>query len=320
MIVMVALTLSARAATAQEPDIRFENVDALAVNRPPFVSLDALDVTGRSRFHLTARMTFDDGTDTFSKSTRAAFELLTALRLTDGLAVVALLPFATEAPNPGPNEFYIGNFRVGVHGGKEIALPGDPTDRNRPHLFIGAGLDVYAPTAPTVTRFSNRLVDRAFAPIAAIRSYEPELYIPKLMTFRPRVQGDFRVNMFAAQLELGLAPGFIADRESRFMMFFHWLLRIAVQPTRWIEPFLELGSTPQIAGVDVDIAGIPFPVDYTTPVLLTLGARGHFGPVSPALFVGLDLANGTPIFGIDLAGLVTSNERGVVRGEDPFDF
>lgn len=315
-LLLVALAFTASPAFAQEEDIEFGNIDELAASRPPFIALDAVDPAGFSRFHLSTRAAFSDDADIVRESARWAFELSTALRLTEGLAIVATLPFGAYAPKPGVNEFFVGNFKLGVAGGFEVALPGDPRSRNRPRLAFGGGFDVYAPTAPPVApEFADPLeaLRDPVDAVADIRSYDPELYATRLMTFRPRVTGLFSINVFAAQVELGLAPAFTATNDSRFLMMFHWLVHLAVQPVTWFEPFLELGSTMQIVGVEPG-------ADLTKPVQLTTGLRMHLGPISPAAFVAIDLSAGTPIVGVDLAGILYGQERGVARGEDPLDF
>ena len=79
---------------------------------PPNISPDLLDRSGRSRFHLTGRTTFDDGASAFSSSSVWALEAQAALRITRGLAMTFNLPFGVTAPSPGVNNFFFGNFRV----------------------------------------------------------------------------------------------------------------------------------------------------------------------------------------------------------------
>ncbi len=299
-----------------DEDFEFGSASDLVSLRPPFVSVDTLDAAGYSRFHLTTRGAFSDPVDVERESARWAFELSTALRLTDGVAIVAALPFGAYAPKPGVNEFFVGNFRLGIAGGFDVPLPGDPRSRNRPHLTLGFGFDVYAPTAPQVPPaigFALEVPRDPMNAVANIRSYDPELYATRLMTFRPRFQAGVAVNVFKGLVELSLAPAFTAQRDAEFLMMFHWLVHLAVQPVSAIEPYLQLGNTIQVAG---DASGL----DLTQPVQLTVGARGHFGPVSPALFVAIDLAEGTPIVGVDIAGILYRQERGIARGDDELGF
>ncbi|MEQ8272723.1 MAG: hypothetical protein RMA76_41660 [Deltaproteobacteria bacterium] len=316
LLAVVLLGASASAYAQTDQDFEFGSANDLVSLRPPFVSVDTLDPHGYSRFHLTTRGAFSDPVDVQRETVRWAFELSTALRLTDGLAIVAALPFGAYAPKPGVNEFFIGNFKLGLAGGFDVALPGDPRSRNRPHLTFGFGFDVYAPTAPEVPRAIGFALEAPTDPmhaIASIRSYDPELYVTRLMTFRPRFQAGVSVNVFTGLVELSLAPAFTAQRDAEFLMMFHWLVHLAVQPVSAIEPYLQLGNTIAVTG---EAAG----VDLTQPVQLTIGARGHFGPVSPALFLAIDLAEGLPIVGIDLAGILYRQERGVARGDDDLGF
>ncbi len=312
----IAAVLASAPAWAQEADIEFGDTQGLAAQSPPFISIDTVDPGGYSRFHLSTRAAFSDEAELLDESARWAFELTTALQLTEGLAIVATLPFGAYAPKPGANEFFVGNFRLGIAGGTEIELPGDPRSKNRPRFSLGGGFDVYAPTAPEFDPIVVEPIALGRDPVQAVadlRSYDPELYATRLMTFRPRLTGLFTVNVFAAQLEVGLAPAFTATNDARFLMMFHWLLHLAVQPVRYVEPFLELGSTMQVAGVEPGS-------DLTQPVQLNLGLRTHFGPISPAVFCAIDLSAGTPIFGLDFGGILYSQERGIARGEDPLDF
>ncbi|MBK6684830.1 MAG: hypothetical protein IPG45_10180 [Deltaproteobacteria bacterium] len=321
-VLAVAFVLLLLEGQAQAQPTAFASEDEIEnqIERaPPNISPDLLDRTGRSRFHLTGRATFDDGVSAFSGSSVWATEAQAALRITRGLALTFNLPFGVTAPSPGVNNFFFGNFRVGVAGGSSFVVLPSNEGRGAGTLGFGGAFDVYAPTAPEVGDLEcpGQGFCAPVSQVRGIRSYEPFLYFEKLMSFRARGQVDFALDPFSAQLELGLTPGFTTRSEVDFFMFFSWALRARAFPIYEVEPFLEIGSNLQIAGPNVQIAGGS--IDASTPVHLTFGGRFHFGTLDPALFATLDLKNGIFIFGVDLAGAVREVAN-TSSAPDPLDF
>lgn len=318
-VVLALLCLEAPAQAAADSMATEDEIEHQIERSPPNISADLLDRAGRSRFHLTGRTTFDDGVSAFSSSSVWALEAQAALRITRGLAMTFNLPFGVTAPSPGANNFFFGNFRVGVAGGSSFVVLPSNQSRGAGTLGFGGAFDVYAPTAPDLGDLECP-GQRFCAPVSqvrGIRAYEPFLYFEKLMSFRARGQVDFALDPFSAQLELGLTPGFTTRSDVDFFMFFSWALRARAFPIYEVEPFLEIGSNLQIAGPNVQIAGGS--LDASTPVHLTLGGRFHFGTMDPALFATLDLKNGIFIFGVDLAGAVREVANSS-SAEDPLDF
>jgi hypothetical protein len=292
--------------------------EELGERAPPNISPDLLDLSGRSRFHLTSRVTFDDGTKAFSGSSLWSFEAQAAVRLTRGLALAFNLPFGLYAPDAGVAKFFFGNFRVGAAGGYAFEVIPSSNKSSAGYLGFGGAFDVYVPVLQDADQRDCIGVCAPAASVRGLRAYEPFGYMERTMSFRTRVAANFGMRPFDAQLELGLTPAFTTRADSNVLVFFSWALRGRVYPIYEIEPYLEIGNNLQIAGPNLAIVGGAV-VDQTTPVMLTLGARGHLGVADPALFLSFDLKNGVVIFGLDLAGAV----RDIANRDtevDPLDF
>lgn len=289
---------------------REEVEDALQVY-PPNMSTDLLDPSGRMRTHLTSRVTFSDADQVFSPGSVWSFELFTAIRLTRGLALTAVLPFGFHAPSPGEDRLFFGNLRLGVEGGGFFRFATDDVARSAPKLGFGGALDIYAPTTPSA-RSSGDLertgaVQASTAALRGIRAYQPELYLADTMAFRARGHLQLAVGPFTGEVELGLSPAFTLESRSRFMMLLGWAARASFKGYHHLEPYAEIASSLHLGGAED--RSRPLHDDLSTPVLLTLGARAHLGGFDPALFVALNLDQGGIIFGLDLAGAVRDYAR-----------
>lgn len=267
----------------------------------PNVSAELLDPHGLSRFHLVSRavLTTDDQ--------RWSWEARANVRIIRGLSLAVTLPFGLLVPRSGgDNQFFFGDFSVGIAGGGQV-LVGGPSD---PAISIGGALDIYAPTAPEPQPIpEDELLGRAQRAIASMRAYEPQLYLSNIMSFRARGLARLRVGMLTGELELGLTPGFTLDSQSDFRINFSAAARIAVLPIRAVEPFVELGGSMEISG----------PGEVKPPFLITPGVRFHIADMlDPALFVSFNFTDTSAIIlGIDLAGALRPAVRG---GNDMEDF
>jgi hypothetical protein len=276
--------------------------------RAPNISMELLDPTAVSRFHLTTRFTFSDAVETFSDNAIATFEADAVIRIIRGVGIRFGIPFGLDAPKPGNDQFFIGNVHVGVEGGGTIRF-GDG-GWNSPRLGLGGGLDIYAPTARSLEDSLDE-ADR-MALIRETRSYEQELYLERTTAFRARGHADFSISIVVIELELGLTPGFDIQDDRDFLMLFFWGGRVAARPIEELEPFLEIGSSLQVAGDPLNGH------ELDTPVRMTLGLRGHFG-IDPALFVSFDFSEGGVLFGVDIAAAFRQESRSASE-RDPLDF
>lgn len=268
----------------------------------PNISSELLDPNGLSRFHLVSRAVLTTDDQLWSWEARAN------VRIIRGLSLAVTLPFALLVPRSGSgdNQFFFGNFSVGVAGGGPV-LVGAPDD---PAISIGGALDIYAPTAPEPQPVpEDELLGRAQLAVASMRAYEPQLYLSNQMAFRARGLGRLRAGMLTGELELGLTPQFTLDSQSDFRILFSAAARVAVLPIRYVEPFVELGGSVEISG----------PGLLKPPFLITPGVRFHIADMlDPALFVSFNFVESSAvIFGIDLAGALRPAVRG---GNDMEDF
>jgi hypothetical protein len=271
----------------------------------PNISSELLDPDGRTRGHFVTRASFADDQKTFSSSAVWSFEARIHLRITEGLAATVVLPFGyVDLPAPGTQQFFFGNFALGVAGGGRFHLAGDSnTESPGPILRLGGGLEAYAPTAPRPNGSDARFL--AEQAVAGIRSYEPELYVGDVMSFRARVHADISINIVTCEIELGLAPAFTLTSESSFLMWFSGAGRVSLRPIDEVEPYLEMGSAVQIVGNN----------RLSPPFLITPGVRFHLWNVDPALFASFNLADAKQIiFGVDLAGALRKTRSDL--GED----
>lgn len=305
----VLSTLLSGTVYGESEDVAYDAAAARRL-RAPYVSIDTMDVRGHSRFHLSTRFTFDDGNEAFSKSSLFVYEAHASIRVAEGFAIVGTLPFGLDAPNPGDNGFFVGNLRVGGTGGGVIHF-GEEDSPVSPELGLGGAIDVYAPTAPELElAVPGGGARRSVSAVRVLRSYDPALYLARTMAFRARAHAELNLGYVATQVELGLTPAFTLEADSEFFMLFQWMFRLAAQPVPSIEPYVELGNAIHL--------GSDAAFDLTLPVHLTFGVRAHMGIADPAFFFTLDLANATPIFGIDLAGILRGRRTRADRGDMEF--
>lgn len=319
VLLLAAAAAAAAPGTALASDVNLIGEGGIRRSRAPNVATEFLDPAGRTSFHLTPRFTFSDADETFTDSSTWSFEAKAIIRVAEGVAFGAVLPFGLDAPKPGKDQFFIGDFRLGVMGGTVIQLDegrmGDPA---APRLGLGAGFDLYAPTARAYDAGDcEELGVRAFCNpvqfVRGLRSYEPQLYLERVASARARGHIDFSISILTAELELGLSPGFTVKDEVDFLMLLSWGARLAVRPIDLLEPFIEVTDSVRIAG------GSLRGDDLDLPILLTVGLRGHFG-IDPALFVSFDLENGGILFGVDLAAAFRTESRTEREIRDPLDF
>jgi hypothetical protein len=296
-------TLGPTAAFAEKPTgwVADRKLDPV----PP-LSTELLDPSGTSRFHLVGRVSFADSAHTFSSSSLWSFEGRAHIRVIEGLALSAVLPFGYFSQPGSPKEFFVGNFAVGVGGGGRILLTDDPSGEGRaPAIRIGGALDVYAPTAPKPAADDLFLAIAEIA-VARMRAYEPYLYLANLMSFRGRAHADVTLDIFHAGFELGLTPAFTLSSSSEFYLWFSAAGRGSIRPTEWLEPFVEIGSAILILGPDTPIAlpgGGSTKSYYSPPLRVTPGVRLHFLALDPAVFASFSFKESKSIlFGLDLAG------------------
>jgi hypothetical protein len=302
LLISTALAIAPERAHAQLPE------------EAPNISNELLDPDGRTRGHFVARASFADGQKTFSSSSLWSFEARFHVRIIEGLAATVVLPFGyLNLPAPGPQQFFFGNFSLGVAGGGRIHLASDSTPESPgPLLRWGGGLEAYAPSAPRpnmgLTPNTQMATDSRFLAeqaVARMRSYEPELYVGDVMSFRARLHADVSFNIVTAELELGLAPAFTLTSESSFLMWFSGAGRVSVRPINEVEPYLEMGAAVQVVGKN----------PLSPPFLITPGVRFHFWNLDPALFASFNFIDGKNIiFGVDLAGALRKTRADI--GED----
>ncbi|CAN0560047.1 unnamed protein product, partial [Laminaria digitata] len=105
----------------------------------------------------------------------------------------------------GRKRVFIGNVMVGGAGGTFVDLV-DPVASPTPiRLRFGGGIDAYLPTAPS----SNATTLAGVSLAAAMRGYEPQLFVPDLFSGRVRGQLSLSVGHLTAQAELSLVSGAI---------------------------------------------------------------------------------------------------------------
>jgi hypothetical protein len=279
-----------------------------AVAVVPDLSGELLDPASLSRFHLITRASFSDGNKVFSNSSYWSWEARANIRVINGLALAAVLPFGFVDVPGAPNKFFVGNFTAGIAGGGRILLSNEPNpDERAPSLRLGGGLDVYAPTAPKPSMDDTFLFNAQLA-IANMRAYEPYLYLSNMMAFRGRAHADFTAGIVTAGIELGLTPAFTLNSNSDFLLWFSGGGRIAVRAGENVEPFLEAGSAIQISGPGLMLGDMGTPTKISPPLLISPGVRFHMLGVDPAAFVSFNFkTTSSVIFAIDLAGAVRSS-------------
>lgn len=273
----------------------------------PTFSSELLDPAGLSRFHLVTRATFSNGESVFSSGSAWSSEARAHLRITEGLALSGVLPIGFYRSSAGAiKKGFVGNIAVGIAGGKDIELskaPDSSTD-----LRLGAAIEVYLPSAPSGKELPDLLRTESF--IASIRPYEPNLYLPRFLSFRTRVHADIVLGGLVAGGELGVTPGWTVEAPSQFALLFSGAARASFEATHNVEPYLEMSGATQIAGKG----------DIRPPFLVTPGVRFHIAEfLDPAFFVSFNFVTPSAIiFGLDIASAIRSTK--VPRGENREDF
>ena len=245
---------------------------------------DMVDPAGLTRFHLTTHATFADATSAFSGDTTWAIEARGHVRLTPGVALSAVVPVGVTTRDDAYGFF--GNLALGLSVGGTV--------HSQDTLFVrlGGAFDVYLPTASgDPVRFFEH------GAVAAVRAYEPMLYLPSSLSFRGRFSGEVDVGPLAVAAELGLTPSVsLAEDAKGFALLFGLASRVSVTVVPSFEPFLELSAVTQVAG-DGELA---------PPGLLTPGVRLHLAEAfDPAIFVSFNfVAAHAVIIGLDLATVI----------------
>lgn len=310
-----ALALAPREAVAAEPPTLIGEEEIGARRPPPPVSPDLLDPAGLSRFHLVTRLSFAEGGDTFADAgTLWTFEPSLMVRLAPGIAVGGALPLALDAQSRPDDAFLLGNVRLSAAGGLFVPLDADRAGVLDPRLHFAVGADVYLPThtdpGPSGLGFSSRLCP---SPCQArrLRAYEPALYLREAALARVRTQAAFSAAGLRIAGELGLTPGWYVQgaAEGEAIVLYGFGVRAEYVGLRAVAPFAELVGSGALQSPDR--GGPPFSSapDAPDPIHLSLGARVHVGEVAPALFVTLDLDEGSAFFGLDLAGVLRPSFR-----------
>ncbi len=304
LLIGLFLALPPSHSFAQAELLQLDEQEQHRVKSPSNISAEFLDPAGRSRFHLVTRMTFDDGDKLFSSSSAWAFEAKVAIQVTEGFAITGVLPFGLEAANQSPNNFFIGNIRLGVAGGTYFSLNAKPGQTDGPRLGVGGAIDVYLPTTPGFDGDDCGL--RPFCDptliLRLMRAYEPELYIPEAMAFKARAHVDLQLGIFTAAAELGFAPAFTVTNNSQFIGILNVGGRVSVRALPSVEPFASIASSVEAIADEGEDLGLP--------ALLTTGVRFHFSSLSPAIFAIFNLDQSHVSFGIDIAGAIPEFTRG----------
>ena len=262
---------------------------------------DMVDPAGLTRFHLTTHATFADASSAFSGNTTWAIEARGHIRLTRGVALSAVVPVGLTTREDAYGFF--GNLALG------LGVGGTVHTRDTLSVRLGGAFDVYLPTASgDPVRFFEH------GAVAAVRAYEPTLYLPRSLSFRGRFLGEVDVGPLAFAAELGLTPSVsLAEDADGFALLFGFASRVSMAVVPAFEPFLELSAVTQVAG-DGELA---------PPVLLTPGVRLHLAEAfDPAIFVSFNfVAAHAVIIGLDLATVIRpAVETGKRRKLDRDDF
>src|SRR5262249_44796894 len=117
LVVFFAPTSFAFAQAAHTPSAWFEGKRPEAV---PDLSSDLVDPPGLSRFPLVSRAGFSNGSKVFSSSSIWSFEGRAHIRVIEGLALSAVLPFGLRSFSDEPHKFFLGNVTAGIGGGGKI--------------------------------------------------------------------------------------------------------------------------------------------------------------------------------------------------------
>ena len=287
----------------------------LQSKQPPNVSNDLMDPVGRTRLHLTTRYSRSDPEDVFSDQALWSFNLQAFLRIKEGWAVQASLPFGLVSPPAGSNEFLVGNIRLGTAFGFGVRLERRDATKRSARFRIGGGVDLYIPTANTPNNGPNIAGEAAVQAVRNLHAFEPELFIDDAMMFRIRGHTQLSFNFLVIEAEVGVSPGFTLEANSDPLLLVSWAFRISAKPTYLVDPYIEAASSFHVVGrTDADLAAGTIGRDYDTPLWITPGLRFHFGTVDPAIFFGFNVEDFGIIFGIDLAGAAREYVR--IRKDD----
>jgi hypothetical protein len=308
---MRARVLLASLAAAASPGAAFAQEEHPAdAPKPPAIeatswSNDLVDPAGFTRFHLTTRATFSNGESVFTSASSWSYEGRAHVRLTEGIAISGVLPIGASVGTGGESSTaFLGNIALGLNMG------GTLSDGPGTRIRAGGSFDVYAPTAPPSDELETELARSA---VAAIRAYEPQLYVPRLLSFRLRGHADASAGILNADLELGLIPAVTIGEDQGFLMLISAAARMSAKLGPVVEPYVEVTGSTQLAG-DGEIA---------PPVLLTPGLRLHLADsFDPAVFVSINFVESSAVvFGIDLAGAIRptyASEREGRSGAEEF--
>jgi len=281
--------------------------------RSPFagtrLGVDLLEPLGTSRLQLVSRGIFSDGNSVFSSNAAWSMEARFHLALGEHFGITGVLPFGIVNPGAGETKVFLGNIAIGAAGGGAIDLV-DPVESPTPiRLRLGGATELYLPSAPT----GSDVTVAAESLLAALRAYEPQLYVPNLLAVRARAHASLSVGNLTAQLELSFVPGALVKAQGDAVFLIGAAGRVAYEVTPVVEPFLEMGATTQVSG-----AG-----QIRPPFMLTPGVRLNVtNLLRPAFFMSVNFVSSKALmFGIDLAAAMPKDElktRGVA--DDPADF
>lgn len=288
----LASLLSLNLAAGPEP---WTQEDGVAVPKPIPVhawSTYQVDPDALTRFQLTSHGLFSDGKQVISGSSAWSFEARAQLRLTEGISLTAVVPVGFSAPSDGPLRFAFGNLSVGTSIGGHIY------EAEGRLLRIAGAFDTTIPTAPLP---SSRAEAQGNV-VAAMQSYEAQLYLPKLWTARLRGHVDLTIDMVTVEAELAIIPGVTWDGIARFVLLMGAAGRLSARLGSSVEPYLEASCAPQIVG----------PGQISPPFMVTPGVRLHIADAfDPAFFVSFNfVAPSAVMFGLDLATVLRPSTKG----------
>ena len=289
---ILGLTLAAQAAQVTKKPV------APAAVRNPVLSTQLMDHRGLTRFHYTTRTTFTDGQDVFSSSFAWAHELRAAVRFTEGLAAMVILPFGMAKIEGTSDQAFLGNLTIGIGGGARIY--GEPTDALT--MSLGGEVDAHL---PTTTGTKDPAGAAAASYVAAIRGYETQLFVPKLTSFRARGSWSLYYQDLRASLEVSLIPAIL---DSKLVMLMGGAARISYLVADVAEPFVEVGMTRQVSG----------PGEIQPPLVLSPGVRFRVAEIfDPALFLSINFEAPTALMlGVDLAVAFRPSESKSTKDRD----
>lgn len=299
-------------ALAQVDTTTFEEEAAALRRPPPELSADLLEPSGRSRFHLTTRMSLARNNDSLDGPLAMTFVPKFWVSVLPGLAVGAVIPLGlTELP--GSDQFFLGNVRLGVMGGTFVPLSrADGGDRG-PRLHFAGAFELLIPTLTP----PDQLCDRQGLCIGperarALHAFDRELFFPDTLLARPRAQLAFGYRGFRIGVEGALAAGAYIDgsTEGEAVMLIDFATRVSYDILDQVEPFLELQTSRTLVHPDGIVPPSAFDPD-NTPLQLSFGARVYVGELSPSLFATWDSVRSIVFFGLDLTGVLrtTTGQR-----------